>query len=46
MYEKIKDYGYAFGQAHRAYKKILDLRYTKIKDKYDEKEISEQQGKL
>ena len=46
MYEKINDFGNAFGQVHRACKKIFDLWYTKIKDKYGEKETLEQQGKL
>ena len=46
VYEKIKDFGYAFGQADGAYKKIFDLWYTKIKDKYGEKETLERQGKL
>ena len=36
MYEKTKDFGNTFGQAHKACKKIFDLRYTKIKDKYGE----------
>ena len=46
VYEKIKDFGNAFGQAHRACKKIFDLRYRKMKDKYSEKEMIEQQGKI
>ena len=37
MYEKIKDFGNAFGQAHRACKKIFDLRHTKTKEKHGEK---------
>ena len=37
VYEKIKDFGNAFGQAHRACKKIFDLRYTKTKEKHGEK---------
>ena len=43
---KINDFGNAFGQVHRACKKIFDILYTKIKDKYGEKETLEQQGKL
>ena len=39
MYEKTKDFGSTFGQAHKACKKIFDLQYTKIKDKYGEKEL-------
>ena len=31
--KKLRIFGNAFGQAHRACKKIFDLRYTKIKDK-------------
>ena len=44
--KKNKDFGNAFGQAHRACEKIFDLRCTKIKDKYGEKELLEQQGKF
>ena len=46
VYEKTNDFGNAFGQAHRACKKMLDLRYTKIKDKYSEKDLLEQQGQF
>ena len=46
VYEKIKDFGNAFGRAHRACKKMFDLRYMKIKEKYGEKETLEQQGKF
>ena len=46
VYEKIKYFGNAFGQAHRACKKIFNLRYTKIKDKYGKKEMLERQGKF
>ena len=46
VYEKIKDFGNAFGQAYRACKKIFDLQYTKIKHRYGEKETLEQQGKF
>ena len=38
VYEKIKDSGNAFGQAHRACKKI--------KDKYGKKEMLERQDKF
>ena len=33
VHEKIKDFGNALGQVHRACKNIFDLRCTKIKDK-------------
>ena len=46
VYEEFKDFDHAFGQVHRACKKTFDLRYTKIKDKYGEEEILEQQGKF
>ena len=37
VYEEIKNFGNAFGQAHRAFKKLFHLWHTKIKDKYGEK---------
>ena len=40
--EKIKDFGNAFGQAHRTCNEIFVLPYTKIKDKYGQKEVLEQ----
>ena len=46
VYEKIKDFGNAFGQAHRTCNKIFVLPYTKIKDKYGQKEVLEQQSKF
>ena len=46
VYEEFKDFDNAFGQAHRTCKRTFDFRYAKIKDKYGEEEILEQQGKF